>query len=135
MSSAVHDINPDMLVAICAARRLVDETHISTMREFAEKSDPLLAYYRQGKLLAMVGFIPVPSSGAYLWMLHSAETVDHPVVTGLLARRTIAKMLRRYPTIMGHCVEGTRSIVWLQSLGAKFHEPNNGLAMFEIVRQ
>ena len=87
------------------------------------------------ELLCMWGLIPptLLSDQAYLW-LHTTEAVkDHEFMLVRRSQIELAKMLLRFPLIVGHCEVGERqSIRWLRWLGAIFGEPGEKLIQFTI---
>ena len=132
MTSEVEEITPLTLRMLCNISCGMNAEDLDAMVAFGEKSAPLLAYRFKGALIALVGFIPQDPNTAYLWMQTTPHTDKHKVVVGLLARRTIALLSKRYPKIIGHCTPGTRSITWLRSLGARFEQQEGKAVMFTI---
>lgn len=102
--------------------------------ECARKSDPLLTYHFGDELIAIVGFIPaaVITDTAYLWMESTGATAKHPLAVARLGRLTLQEIGLRYRRIIGECMAGSRSIVWLKWLGARFGEPNGAAVPFII---
>ena len=87
------------------------------------------------ELLCMWGLIPptLLSDQAYLW-LHTTEAAKgHEFVLVRRSQIELAKMLKRFPLIVGHCEVGeVRSIRWLKWLGAVFAPPGAKLVQFTI---
>lgn len=104
------------------------------LRRYAAMSDPLLAYWFAEDLIAVVGFVPLGVLGgtAYLWMQETPGTFRHPTAVARLGKLTLREIAVRYPRIIGECRVGSKSIRWLEWLGAKFAEPVGVSAPFVI---
>lgn len=100
----------------------------------AKRSDPLLAYYFGQDLIAIVGFIPlgILTGTAYLWMQSTEATFEHKTAVARLGRLTLREVRTRYPRIVGECVAGSRSIKWLEWLGAHMGQPRGRAVPFLI---
>lgn len=96
---------------------------LELLRPFARLSDPLFAGMYNGECGCLIGFIPdtVLSDRAYVWLNDMPFMRQHPVISGLGARRLIKLALLRYPTLVGNCNE--HSAKWLRSLGATVQLP------------
>ena len=97
----------------------------ASLRDYAQRSDPLLTYWFGEELIAIVGFIPfgILSSTAYLWMQETPATFQHPTAVARQGLLTLREIRKRYTRIYGECAVGSRSIRWLRWLGARFAEP------------
>ena len=88
-----------------------------------------------GNFVCAWGLVPptLLSDQAYLW-LHTTEAAkEHEFILVRRGQIELAKMLREYPRIIGHCIVGAeQSIRWLKWLGAKFGEPDGRLIPFVI---
>jgi hypothetical protein len=106
------------------------------VRRFVDRSDPALAYSMDGELIAVAGFVPVGSvltDTAYLWMNSTPAVARHKVAVGRWGIQTLREVRRlKYPRIIGHCEAGSRSVLWLRSLGARFTPGPRGTVEFEI---
>lgn len=91
-----------------------------------------------GDLVCVWGLIPptLISTQAYLWM-HATRRVDeHKFLFVRHSQRIVEHMLKRYGTIIGHCLLGARdSIRWVRWLGGKFDEPSGPYLPFRIERR
>jgi hypothetical protein len=86
----------------------------------------------------MWGLIPptLLSDRAYLWLLVTELVRDHQFCFVRHSQLEMAKMLEKYPTIVGHCDRSHKdSMRWLRWLGAKFDETPGQYATFTIARK
>ncbi len=87
------------------------------------------------KPMAAWGLIPpsLMSDKAYLWLLTTDQVKGHEFLFVRHSQIFLESMLRRYPTIYGHCdVRQEKSIRWLRWLGARFDEPKGLRIEFSI---
>ena len=74
------------------------------------------------------------SNQAYLWMW-SQGPITHQFTFILRSQIQVQEMLKRYPTIVGHCKRSSRSAQrWLKWLGAEF-EPTTGDVLSFTIRR
>lgn len=87
------------------------------------------------KLVCAWGLIPptLISDRAYLWM-HATHAVEqHKFIFVRHSQRIVEQMLKLYPTIIGHCMVGSRSSIrWVQWLGGVFEEAEGPFLPFVI---
>lgn len=87
------------------------------------------------EVLCFMGLIPptLLSDRAYLWMRTTDASREHVFVLVRQSQRLIARMLRDFPLIVGHCeVNNPKAVRWLRWLGATFGTPEGHLIPFEI---
>lgn len=88
-----------------------------------------------GRLKAVWGLIPptLMSDCAYLW-LHVVEAPgEHEFLFVRNSQRAIEEALRRFPTIVGHCIREDRGAQrWLRWLGATLERPQGNFVPFII---
>jgi hypothetical protein len=89
------------------------------MVEWAAHCDQLLLGTFAGEPLCIVGLMPAPGA-EYLWLYTLPAAEAHKTAGMRFAKRWMARVLRQYPTIVGHCVDPT-SHRWVKSLGATFN--------------
>lgn len=120
--------DPDRLQQII--RGSLDLPDTDPITNFGRQSAVLIVYWADTELIAIAGFIPLDlfDTIAYLWMQSTPAVTKYKTAVARCGRLAIRDALARYPRIIGHCVAGTRSIPWLESLGAKFGPPT-GLAV------
>lgn len=102
-----------------------------TVVEFAKASAPLIVALCGAEPTSFIGLIPMEDF-VYIWMETLPGTDKHKLATARHAKGLIRRALQRWPLIKGHCLEGSRSIRWMQSLGATFFPTNP--PTFEIHR-
>lgn len=81
---------------------------------------------RDGRLLAIFGTSPISmlTGLGCLWMLATGEVYRTPRVLTKLARLHIAEVEPVFPRLTNYVdVRNTRSLKWLEWLGATIHEP------------
>ena len=113
----------------------LSEHEIEVFNQYAFISTMLWAASVNGRLICLWGLVPptLLSDQAYLW-LHTTEAAkEHEFILVRRGQIELAKMLKEYPRIIGHCILGAeQSIRWLKWLGAKFGEPEGRLIPFVI---
>lgn len=119
-------------------------THVHLTGDEAEKMEFCLQnsadiWYAivEDRLAAAWGLIPpsLMSQQAYLWLYTTKMVEGHEFTLVRQSQIAIAKMLEKYPTIVGHTdIAKVRGIRWLKWLGAKYGEPDGQLMPFTIVR-
>jgi hypothetical protein len=74
------------------------------------------------------------SDHAYLWLMVNDLVKEHQFCFVRHSQMELAKMLEKYPTIVGHCDRRHKdSMRWLRWLGAKFSDEPGPYASFMIV--
>ena len=94
--------------------------------------------YVEDEPACMWGLIPptLLSSQAYLWLLVTKLVQEHQFCFVRHSQLELAKMLERYPSIVGHCDRRhADSMRWLRWLGAKFSDEPGQYATFTIARK
>lgn len=90
---------------------------------------------KDGKVLCIWGLIPptLMDRVAYMW-LHIIEPVeDFEFVLVRHSQTAIAKALKEFPTIVGHCdTQNPRAIRWIKWLGGVFGHPEGRAIPFTI---
>jgi len=89
------------------------------------------------RMAAIWGLIPptLLSTQAYLWLWTTDVIKDHQFILIRHSQLVMEKMLKDYPSIVGHAVVGNdKAIRWLKWLGAKFGEPCGNAIPFRIRR-
>lgn len=107
----------------------------ATFHRFIERSSCLRVAILDGELLCLWGLI-IPtflSQEAYLWLHVTEAAREHQFVLVRQSQMEVARLLKDYPTMIGHCEIGEAlSIRWLKWLGAIFGEPEGKLIPFTI---
>jgi hypothetical protein len=112
----------------------LDDDRMFLLHQGVKVSDPALAYWLNGDLVAMAGFIPVAliTDTAYLWMQTTNVTHKYPLAVCRVGIQTLTIVKTRYPKIIGHCSQGPRSERWLESLGARWLRTDEAGRLFMI---
>lgn len=107
----------------------------ATFLQFVQRSSCLRVAFLKGELLCIWGLIVQTflSQEAYLWLHVTEAAREHQFVLVRQSQMELARMLKDYPHIVGHCEIGEAlSIRWLRWLGAHFGKPEGKLIPFTI---
>lgn len=86
-----------------------------------KESDVCLTVWHEGIPIAMLGVVSDFQEEATIWMLGTDTLEKIPNTVGILSRKIIAHFHERYPVLFNYVdVRNTKSIEWLEWLGAKF---------------
>jgi len=108
----------------------------ASMMDYCHKLGQVYAGFIDDKFVCCWGLIPGSfiSNQAYLWMWSQGPITQHFT----FIRRSqiqVQEMLKRYPTIVGHCKRSSRSAQhWLKWLGAEFEPATDDILSFTIRR-
>lgn len=97
-----------------------------TMQRAIMNSSQLWMAMNREKIVALWGLIPptLMSDMAYLWLYTTPNLPGHTIPLLRRSRHAVQRMLRDYPTLVGHCAcDAKRSQQWLHWLGAEFDAP------------
>lgn len=114
---------------------LLSENSIGILEFCQSMSSECWTGYVDSKLICCWGLIPptLLSNQAYLWMHCTPDIRDHKFLLVRHSQIVVAKMLERYPRIVGDCLlDASDSIRWLKWLGATFGEPQGAYIPFVI---
>jgi hypothetical protein len=106
-----------------------------TMARSMQNSPDIWVGYNGPKIFALMGLIPptVLSDRAYIWFWTTQYFAESKLGCLRMSRSCVADALLRYPVLVGHCATGaTRSLRWMQWLGAKLGEPQGPITPFRI---
>lgn len=110
----------------------------SEIFDYCQRMGEVYTGYVDNELVCCWGLMPPSflSMQAYLWMWCKDDKVQHQFLFVRHSQRQVEKMLERFDTIVGHCLQGSKSIRWLRWLGAEFADyPEEGKLMFTIRRK
>ncbi len=108
----------------------------ASMMDYCHKLGQVYAGLIDDKFVCCWGLIPgsFVSNQAYLWMW-SQGPITHQFTFIRRSQIQVQEMLKRYPTIVGHCKRSSRSAQrWLKWLGAEF-EPTTGDVLSFTIRR
>jgi len=108
----------------------------ASMMDYCHKLGQVYAGFIDDKFVCCWGLIPGSfiSNQAYLWMW-SQGPIAHQFTFIRRSQIQVQEMLKRYPTIVGHCKRSSRSAQrWLKWLGAEF-EPTTGDVLSFTIRR
>ena len=111
---------------------------VEIFNRFVSISTMMCAGSVDGRLLCLWGLVPptLLSDQAYLWLHTTEAAAEHEFVLVRRSQIELAKMLKKFPRIVGHCKLGAaQSIRWLKWLGATFGETDGQLIPFVIRKQ
>ena len=126
----------DLITGLSEGKLTINEVEI--FNRFVTMSTTMWAGSVDGKLLCLWGLVPptLLSDQAYLWLHTTEEAKEHEFVLVRRSQIELAKMLKEFPRIIGHCNVGAeQSIRWLKWLGATFGQPDGRLVPFVIRKQ
>jgi hypothetical protein len=116
----------------------VPPEHELTLFQCITTSTVSWAGYVNEELACIWGLIPptLLSNWAYLWLKTNGLVEGHQFCFVRHSQIELARMLEKYPTIVGHCDRrNTDSMRWLRWLGAEFDNAPGLYASFTIVRK
>ncbi len=108
----------------------------ASMMDYCHKLGQVYAGFIDDKFVCCWGLIPGSfiSNQAYLWMW-SQGPIAQQFTFIRRSQIQVQEMLKRYPTIVGHCKRSSRSAQrWLKWLGAEF-EPTTGDVLSFTIRR
>ncbi len=108
----------------------------ASMMDYCHKLGQVYAGFIDDKFVCCWGLIPGSfiSNQAYLWMW-SQGPISHQFTFIRRSQIQVQEMLKRYPTIVGHCKRSSHSAQrWLKWLGAEF-EPTTGDVLSFTIRR
>ena len=108
----------------------------ASMMDFCHKLGQVYAGFIDDNFVCCWGLIPgsFVSNQAYLWMW-SQGPITHQFTFIRRSQIQVQEMLKRYPTIIGHCKRSSRSAQrWLKWLGAEFEPATGDILSFTIRR-
>ena len=131
-------VTPFNGVSISSLMNEISERNAELLNMCQKMSGEVWSAFIDDDYICSWGLIPptIFSTQAYIWM-HTQEIVqEHQFVFIRQSQRIIEEMLKRYETLVGHCViDAHRSQRWLKLLGAKFGEPRGQVIPFTIRRR
>lgn len=139
MTVSVHPVVGKTLSSLiqltCGPVLNLDEAEVIN---YCQKMGEVYTGYVDEEFVCCWGLIPPSflSMQAYLWMWWRDEAVPHQFIFIRQSQIQVQRMLEKYPTITGHCINGSKAIRWLKWLGAEFADyPENGRLAFTIRRK
>ncbi len=108
----------------------------ASMMDYCHKLGQVYAGFIDDNFVCCWGLIPgsFVSNQAYLWMW-SQGPITHQFTFIRRSQIQVQEMLKRYPTIIGHCKRSSRSAQrWLKWLGAEFEPATGDILSFTIRR-
>jgi hypothetical protein len=124
----------ELLISAEIASKL-DPKELKVFKHFVSMTTVMWAGFYRHQVKAVWGLIPpvMAADSAYLW-LHVIEHVeDCEFLFVRHSQRAVQEALKRFPTIIGHClVADERAQRWLRWLGAEFEPPTTKAVQFTI---
>ena len=140
MTTSMAAISPKQMAEFISDTDLrgLSIAEVDAFKQYVAKSTILYAAFASGKLIGLCGLITptLLSDRAYLWLQTTEAAQEHEFILVRQSQIAVKEMLKKYPTIVGHCAVGAeRSIRWLKWLGAAFGEPEGEMLPFVIRKQ
>jgi len=124
MTVRIEAVQQAELISALSYQPLSDSDRAQFHKCFLNSTE-LWVGYKDNQLVCCWGLIPpyLLADQAYLWLYTTPALSGNEFPFVRHSQKAVAKMLEKYPTIVGHAaVDTPRSRAWLRWLGASFED-------------